>query len=329
MSPDPFFSLDPEQICKPAPECQKVCPWAEPPGFCGARIHPECLRITDDGLVRVGLSVSARAWFATLTQLGNVLHVSRNRIAALGQLGSVPDLTDWRNPVLPRDHANSFTPNLGEYAGLWAAREGSPIGVAYGLESHDVSGHAFHRAFLTSTAQRELFDSFVIDHQSPPAEAGYWFSPNHGASVQRCHVITNRIPLLRSRLAKGAKDARQLSNEFIPCLLAAAAAARLPIRTTHYNRALTQAVVWTPDGHESLSGEKRGVEFLQGEGVGLHIHLPAVGGVWLWQGQCSCCSKDHWTIEIADANDEIGLAVTAGDEVLEPHWRALLNDCLP
>jgi hypothetical protein len=329
MSPDPFFSVDPEQICQPTAECPKVCPWAEHKGFCGAHIHPDCLQINDNGVMRVGLAVSARTWFATLTQLGNVLQINRNSVTALGQLGPVPALIDWRNPVLPRDNSNSFTPNLGEYAGLWAIRECSPIGIAYGLEAYNVSGQAFHRIFLTTTAQRELFDSFVTDHQSPRAEAGYWFSPNHGASVQRCLAITNRIPVLRSRLAKGAKDARLLPDEFLPALLAATAEARLPIRTTHYNRALTQAVVWTPDGRESLKGEKKGVEFLYGDGVGLHINLPAATDVWLWQGQCSSCSKDHWTIEIADDNDNIGLTITAAEEHLESHWRTFLKDCLP
>ena len=327
MSPDPFFRLD--EACHPFSGCEKNCVWSSQYGFCGARIHPDCLRIGQDGSVRVGLSVSAQAWFETLSQLGNVLQITRNPVAALGQIGSLPELVDWRNPVLPRDYSDSLTPNLAEYAGLWAVRECSPVGTTYGLEACDASGKAFHRIFLTSSAQRAIYERFVTDHQSPPAQTGQWFSPNHSVSAHRCRAITNRVSLLRSRLAKGARDVQELPVAVVPDLLAAAAEGRLPIRTTHYHRALIRAVVWMPDALDPSPDEKSGIEFLHGDGVGLHINLPAVTGAWLWHGHCLCCDKQHWTVEIADAADAIGLAFNAGNEHLELDWRDLLKDCLP
>src|ERR1700744_6224061 len=198
MSPDPFFQPDLEQICRTDFECQKICSGTEHPGFCGARIHPDCLRITGDGSVRVGLSVPASAWFSTPTQWGDVLQVVRNKVAALAQFGPLQELLDWSNAVLPRDAANSFTPNLAEYATLWAVREQSPIGVVYGLEACDASGNAFHRIYLTASRQREGFEQFVTCHQSSPMEMGHWFSPNHSASIQRCRALENRIAVLRS-----------------------------------------------------------------------------------------------------------------------------------
>lgn len=179
LSSDPFFwsrtdfsSQIPKNFCK-------ACPQSRIGGFCGVRIQPECLRIDLNGVVRVRLFTSARTWFDTLAQFEEVLHLTRNPVAVLGKLGQMPPLEDWRNPVLPRDHAGQFTPNLAEYAGLWAVGEASPKGVLHGLEARNNSGAVFERFLLPFGARRELFERFVTSYQSPPEEAGNWFPPNH------------------------------------------------------------------------------------------------------------------------------------------------------
>jgi hypothetical protein len=328
MSPDPFFNLDSESACQLSSKCEEVCPWSNQKDACGARIHPDCLQVRESGLTRVGLSVSTRDWFAALSQMGEVLQIARNLMAAMGQVGPLPVLMDWGNPILPRDAFNSFTPNLAEFAHLWAARQRSPVGVAYGLEATDLSGFAFHRIFLVNSAQREWFEQFVINHQSPPMEAGHWFSPNHVSSVQRCHTITNRAAFLRSRRAQGDSEVRQLPIELVSIFLIALANSRLQTRTTHYHRALIRAAVWMPDVLEPALVENSAVEFLHGDGIGLQINLSAINGFWLWQGRYSSCDKEHWTIEMTDANDNIGLAFTAGNEQLETSWREFLKGCL-
>lgn len=325
MLPDPFFrTLQAETAAR----CEKFCPLGVGGCFCGARIHPECLHIDADGAVRVSLSAPAETWFNTLHELGEVLHLARNQIAVLGAISPLPALADWRNPVLPRDWSNGFTPNLGQYASLWAVREPSPAGTAYGLEARDVAGHTFQKIVLTAPARRELFEQFVITHQSPVSEAGNWYSPNHAASVQRCCVITQRVAYLRSRLVKGASNVRQLPVEILPRLLTTAAKLRLPLRTTHYNPALNLAVVWTPNTPDVTPDETTGIAFYNGDSVGLHLALPAVTSVWLLQGRCKCCDKHHWTIEVGDGQDHIGLAITVGDERFEADWRELLVDAL-
>lgn len=323
MLPDPFFRLETLQA-EAAARCEKFCPLGLGGCFCGARIHADCLHIGSDGSVRVSLSAPAEEWFNTLHELGEVLHLSRNHIAVLGTISPLPALADWRNPVLPRDLSNGFTPNLGQYASLWAVREPSPAGTAYGLEARDVTGHIFQKIVLTAPARRELFEQFVITHQSPVSEAGNWYSPNHAASVQRCHVITQRVPYLRSRQVKGVAHVRQLPVGILPHLLTAAAKLRLPLRTAHYNPALNTAVVWTPNVPDAPPNEMDGIAFYNGDSVGLHLALPAVTGVWLWQGRCKCCDKQHWTIEVGDGQDHIGLAITVGDERFEADWRELL-----
>lgn len=328
MSPDSFFNLDSESACQPSSKCQEVCPWSNQKDACGARIHPDCLQVKDSSLTRVGLSVPARDWFAALVQMGGVLQIARNSMAAMGQVGPLPALMDWGNPILPRDAFNSFTPNLAEYAHLWAVRECSPVGVAYGLEATDLSGVAFHRVFLTNSTQRDWFERFVIDHQSPPMEAGHWFSPNHVSSVQRRRAITDRAAFLRSHLLQGGKEVRQLPIELVSSFLVALANKRLQTRTTHYHRALIRAVVWIPGVLETVLIENSKVEFLHGDGMGLQINLSTINGFWLWQGRCSGCDKEHWSIEMTDAHDNIGLAFTAGNEALEASWRAMLKGCL-
>ena len=308
-------------ISRPGPAARLV---NESGLFCGAKIHPDCLHIGADGSVRVSLSLPAEIWFRTICQLGEVLHLTRNPVAVLGMIAPLPELTDWSNPVLPRDAAGVLTPNLGQYASLWAVRESSPVGPAYGLEARDVSGQVFQKVVLTAPARRELFEQFVLRYQSPLAEAGNWASPNHIASRQRCGVMTQRMTYLRSRLQAGALQVRILPAAGLFRLLTAVAHTRLPIRTTHYNYALNQAAVWIPDDPEFSPGGNNAITFFHGDSVGLHLMSAAVAGAWLWQGRCHCCDKEHWTIEIGDYNDQVGLTITVGDDRLEKEWRDLV-----
>jgi hypothetical protein len=324
MSPDPFFQPGVLWNQSASEHCHSNCRERGPGGFCSACIHPACLRIADDGTVRVGLSAAPEDWFTMLPALGNVLHLTRNAVAVLGQIAPVPTLFDRRNPVLPRDAAGTFTPNLAEHASLWAVREPSPLGPAYGFETRDVSGHAFQRIVLTAPANRELFERFVTDHQSPPNEAAHWFPPNHAASAQRQRALARRIPFLRAQFARPAPSVRALPPRAAAHLFAAAAKQSLPLRTTHYTPALVRAATWTPQTRE-ISSPTNDVEFIHGEASGLHLFPSAIASVWLWQGRCDCCDKQHWTVEIGDALDRIALAITVGDSRLESDWRELLT----
>lgn len=323
MSPDPFFQPEAFGTQPIITACDGSCHGCRHSGFCGACIHPQCLRIGNDGAVRVGLSAAPEDWFATLTELGSVLHLSRNEVAVLGQFGPVPALCDWRNPVLPRDAAGRFAPNLAECAGLWAVREPSPVGVAYGFEMRDVAGLAFQRLVLTAPANRDLFELFVTDHQSPPEEATGWFSPNHAASAQRRRALSGRIPFLRAQHRAGATHVRRLSSELLPEIFNAAARTGLPLRTTHYTAALVRAAIWTPQTREVSAADNR-VEFISGSQAGLHLFTAAISEVWLWQGPCDCCANQHWTLEIADHHDRIALAITVGEAQMESAWREIL-----
>lgn len=324
MSPDPFFQHD-ALVGQPAlARCSWHCHCREEGGFCGARIHPECLRLGLDGSVRVGLSASPEVWFATLNALGRVLHLTRNEVAVFGQIGSVPALHDWHNPVLPRNANGGLSPNLAEHASLRAVREPSPLGPAYGFEACDVSGQAFQRIVLTAPANRELFEHFVTDHQSPSDEAAHWFAPNHSASTRRRRALAGRIPFLRSRHASGAGLVRALSAGDISQIFSAAAKLNLPVRTTHYTPALVRAAVWTPELREPQDSHTK-VEFFHSAETGLHVFLPAIASVWLWQGRCDCCAEEHWTVEIADKNEHVALTITVGDARFESDWREMLS----
>lgn len=328
MSPDPFFRPDVDFVSQSSADYCRMCPQSVQGGFCGVRIQPDCLRIDANGVVRVSLSSTARAWFETLAGLGEVLHLTRNAVAVLGRLGQMPVLQDWRNAAFPCDRLGLFTPNLAEYASLWAVREVSSVGVLHGLEMGDVSGSVFERVLLSERAHRELFEQFVTIHQSPPEEAGTWFPANHAWSARRRASLAGRIPWLRSRLAKGVKNVRHLPIGFVPKLLAAVATANFPIRTTHYHRALIRTVIWTPQAHEKPERDKSLSEFFHGDDVGLHLNLRAIASVWLWSGKCACCAKKRWTVEVADAHDHIGLALMAGHEAMESDWRELLDSRL-
>lgn len=275
--------------------------------------------------MRVGLSVAPEAWFTTLNLIGKVLHLTRNAVAVLGQFGSVPALRDWRNPVLPRDPAGSFAPNLAEHARLWAVRKPSLPGPMYGFEVCDVAGHARQHILLTASANHDLFERFVTDHQSPPEEAAAWFPPNHAASAQRRAAMAARIFSRRSRPTGGANPVLSLSASVVPRLFAAAACRTLSVRTTHYTPLLVRSAIWTPQVPEA-SGPGSDVQFVPGDHTGLHLFLPAMAGVWLSQGRGHGCDRESWTVEIADASDHIALAITAGDRRGQADWRELLRE---
>lgn len=323
MSPDPFFQSNAFAAQQGFAQCSLLCRCRGQSGFCGACIHPECLRLGADGSVRVGLSVAPEDWFAALTALGNVLHLTRNNVAVLGQIAPVPALQDWRHPVLPRDAGGGFAPNLAEHARFWAVREASPLGPAYGFEVCDVSGHAFQRIVLTAPANRELFERFVTDHQSPPEEVTSWVAPNHSASAQRRRGHIERISFLRTRAELGANYVRRFSTALLSRMLAAVATVGLPLRTTHYTPALLRSGIWTPESIEASAADEA-ILFAHGNQTGLHLSLPTVSEVWLWQGGCSCCDKKHWSLEIFDASERITLAITVGDPRREFDWRKIL-----
>jgi hypothetical protein len=324
MSPDPFFQTSAFAAQQVFAQCRRHCRCRGQSGFCGACIHPECLRLGSDGSVRVGLSAAPEEWFGTLSALGSVLHLTRNRVAVLGQIAPVPALQDWRNPVLPRDASGGFAANLAEHARFWAVRETSPAGPAYGFEVCDVSGHAFQRIVLTAPVNRELFERFVTDHQSPPEEVTSWIAPNHSASAQRRRVYAERISFLRTQSKLAANYGCRFPADLLPRMLAAVATAGLPLHTTHYTPALLRSVIWTPQSVEASAADES-VRFAHGNQVGLHLFLPGISEVWLWQGGCNCCDKEHWTLEIFDASERITVAITVGDPRLESEWRKILQ----
>jgi hypothetical protein len=132
------------------------------------------------------------------------------------------------------------------------------------------------------------------------------------------------MQFLRFLLAEGSKDVRRLPLETVGRLLATVIQAKVPIRTIHYSRGLIRATVWTPDAVD----RSQNWEFIQGDEVGLHVNGRAIKEVWLWTGRCSCCDHQHWTLEIGDASDAVGLAITVGCEKLELDWRKLIKSCL-
>ncbi len=326
---DPLFHLDDRFAGHGQTGYCQGCPQARTGGFCGARIQPECLRIASDGTVRVSLAVSARVWFEAISRLGEVLHLTRNPVAIMGNLGPAPVLEDWRNPVLPRDRFGFFAPNLAEYASLWAVREHSPVGVVHGLEARDVSGTAFERVLLPADARRDLFEQLVTEYQSPPEEAGHWFPANHAWSGRRRASLAGRIPWLRARWDSGDRNVRRLPVRFGAKLLAAAARMKLPLRTTSYHPAQMRTLLWTPQMCADTMRGDGGLEFFEGSGMGLHLSRSSVASAWLWTGQCSGCAEAHWSVELADRRDHIGLAIMTGDKAGESDWRKLVQSCLP
>lgn len=324
MSPDPFFRSSLDFVRQVLVRRCQFCPQAKPGGFCGIRIQPDCLRIDSVGTVRVGLSAAAQEWFATLAEMGEVLHLTRNPISVIGRLYEMPGMDVSRNPVLPRDRDGLFRPNLAEYASLWALRETSSTGVMHGLEARDVSGTAFERVLLPVGSHREQFEQFVILHQSPPEESGKWFPPNHAWSARRRARLAARIPWLRSQLAKRAKDVRRLPVGIVLRLLQAAAKANLEICTTQYHRAFIRAVHWTPQAKPHAAPR----DFFHGGVVGLHLNAYALASVWLRMSDCGYPTEGRWRLEIADAQDQVGLTLMSSCSATEEDWRTVVNSCL-
>lgn len=322
MSLDPFLRLNSERV-QTSPGASNYASLMN--GFSGVRIKPECLRIGTDGSVRVRVSASAQEWFATLHQLGETLQLTRNRMAVLGQIGSVPPLTDWRNTLLPRDAFGLFTPNLAEYASLWAVREWSGEQLIYSLEARDVRGNTFQKAVLTDAARHDLFERFIADHQSAAGNPSPWFSANHAWSQRRHSSITGRIPLLRSKLYQKTGEVRRLAQEVLPRLLLASTQSGCPLRTTLYDRPFIGGAVWTPEALDATGdSSEAGIRFLHGGNIGLHLDLNHVASVWLWTGKCWCCGDQRWAVELGDAHDRIGVAISAGSDLFEADWRSLL-----
>jgi hypothetical protein len=297
-------------------------------GFCGARIHPQCLRIDPQGTVCVCLAAPTESWFDLLSQLGEVLHLTRNPIGVLGRLGKAPKLWLGQKSPLPSGPAGDYLPNLAEYGSLWAFREDSPGGPLYGLEVRDTFGIAFERVVLPAEADRPAFSHFVVNHQSAPEQAGSWFSLNHASSARRRSQIASRIPRLRSMWATGDHAIRRLPVRLVPRLLAAAARSQMELRTKFFHTALIRSVTWTPRTTAETRRRDGVLEFFHGDTVGLHLDRLGSASVWLWTRQCSCCSEQRWQIEIGDARETVGLSLAAGGNTSEDPWRELIKACL-
>ena len=296
---------------------------SESGGFCGACILPECLRIAPDGSVQVALAAPANDWFEFIASLGEVLHLTRNGVSVVGQFGPLPRLKDWHDPVLPRDAEIKFQPNLAEHASLWAMRELTPTGVVFGLEARDVAGVTFQKIVLPPSARLDRFEQFVVEHQSSPEEAGCWFAPNHRASQDRNRIITGRVPFLRTRETRGAKEVRRLPVEVIARVLESAAG--LPLRLTYYHRAMIRTVVWTPETKTTTGDSGLHECFFHGGNTGLHVRFHAISTLWLWSGRCHCCDEEHWTLEVADKHEAIGLAIKSAAESMEASWHQAIR----
>lgn len=326
---NPFFQPDIVLSLPPSDTLCQNCPQARHGGFCGARTHPDCLRIDRNGTVRVSLSASPQAWFEAISQFGEVLHLTRNPVGVLGRLGNAPVLTGVQNSPLQRDETGDFLPNLAEYASLWAVRENSPMGALYGLEVRDTSGMTFERVMLPTAADHAAFSQFVVNYQSPPEKSGSWHSPNHSSSTRRRERLARRIPRLRSQWETGDRIIRRLPVRFVPKLLASAARERVEVRSTYFHPALIRSLTWTPKTHAENTRRDGALEFFHGDLTGLHLDRHGAVTAWLWTGHCACCSEQRWRIELGDAREHIGLSITAGSHPSEAQWRSLIKACLP
>jgi len=312
----------------PVSPCE-ACPQTHRGGFCGARIHPDCLRIDREGTVRVSLSASPEAWFETITQLGEVLHVTRNPVGVLHRMGNAPVIRCFQNAPLLSDTTGDFLPSLAEFASLWAVRENTPTGALYGLEVRDATRKAFDRIILPEGADHAILSRFVVDYQSPPEEAGGWFSPNHLASANRRRQLAKRIPRLRLQWGTGDRAIRRLPVRFVSKLLTAATLLQVEIRTTVYQPALIRSETWTPQSGPVGPCAESALEFINGDRTSLYLDQRGIASVWLWKGRCSCCSERRWRIEVGDSSDSIGLSIMPGDNTPELEWQNLLKTCLP
>lgn len=293
-------------------------------GFCGARVDPACLQIAANDAVFVSLSFAPESWFRALPRLGETLHLARNPLAVMGRLGPVPSMASWACPVLPRDAAGDYAPNLAEYGSIWAVREPSPQGIAYGFEVRDLAGEAGERFLLSAPGGNALYEGMVLASQSPPQPLD-WFPPNHAWSAWRRAKTASRGAWLRAQWSQGNSSVRCLPADFPRRLLAAAAQADCQIRTLHYSSLAMRGATWTPATSASNVAEG----FFAGDATALRLQAAGAATVWLWMGACGCCRKSQWSMEIAGADGRIGLAVMAGGEEWEAPWRALIQACWP
>jgi len=330
MLPDPFSEPGTElNECEPGNSGRSHVPTLSG-GFCGVRIRPNCLHIDGGGMVRVGIAATPQEWFETIAQMGEMLHLTSNAVAVMGKFGAAPALADWRNPVLPRDNFGFFTPNLAEYASLWAVREASDLGVLYGLEARNLSGMVFERFLLPPQTPCAIFSRFIATHQSPYGHEQMrpWFPANHAWSARRRANLTGRIPWLQAQWLEDDPRVRLLRTQALSQLLTVAGQAGLPLRTTLYQASQTRTLRWTP-AVSNISAPGQSHEFFHGDDVGLHLSLPAARSAWLWAGQCGCCTEERWSIEIFDHSDHLSLALMAGEPGFEDDWRDLIKSVLP
>ena len=330
MSPDPFFLADPLGASRIPDPCPPACPGTRPGGFCGLRIEPDCLRIGNDSTARVGLAATPDAWFKFLADLGQLLSLTYNPVATLAILGAGPTVEDWSDPVLPMTSTALAAPNLAEHARLWAFRAQTLAGPSHGLEIEDATGTRFQRLCLTGATNHERFEEFVLQHQTPPEQAGVWHSPNNASSARRRSVLASRVPWLRQRLAVHCPYVRPLQKNAVIQLLGAATRASFPVRTMLYAPAIIQGSVWTPEAAvASPRHGDRGARTFASERTVLQIDPVGIGSAWLWTGPCSCCGETRWSIEVGDHTDGIGLAVLSGNQSLEMEWRELVRRVAP
>jgi hypothetical protein len=198
----------------------------------------------------------------------------------------------------------------------------------YGLESCGLTGEVFQRVLLPVGRCNKTFQQLVASSQSPPEKNGNWFSPNHAWGTQRRTKIAARIPWLNAQLRRNSSAVLKLPAQFLTRLFTAAARNQFPVRTMQYHPAFVRTAVWTPKLCELAKQADGGVEFFHDDGVGLHLLPSQIGGVWIWKGQCTCCGERHWSVEVADSQGQLGLAIVTSDEGNEHRWRELLYPCL-
>jgi hypothetical protein len=243
--------------------------------------------------------------------------------------GSLPALIHHGNQVLPRSRCGLFSPNLAEYASLWAVREVFSDGPLYLFEVRDARGRPSQRIVIPPGEARQLFQEFVCAHQSPVGQCEPWFPPNHIAAAKRRSNLAGRIPWLRQRLRQGVAEARELTLHHVEELLVRAVDSGQRLRAMLYNRALICGAVWTPEMHAPArlpgdSGPQNVARFF-GDCTGLELYRDCPASAWLWTGQCACCGEEKWAVEVGGPDDEIALALTAPDEAGEAQWREFLQ----
>lgn len=330
MSPDASH-LPPsgEPLNEVARDCFADCPATQFGPMCSARIAPECLHIEPGGVVRVSLQVPLAAWFEFLARLGEATFLARSSVAVLATGGSLPKLVPHGNQVLPRSQCGLFSPNLAEFATLWAVREIFDDGPLYLLEVRDARAHPSQRIVIPPGEARLLFQEFVCAHQSPAGQCRPWFPPNHSAAAKRRANLAGRIPWLRQQLRQGVREARELTLSHVEELLVRAVESGQRLRTMLYNRTLIWGAVWTPEMHAParLPGDPipQNVARFFGDRTGLELCCDSPASAWLWTGQCACCGEEKWAIEVGGPNDEIALALTAPDDASEIAWREFLQ----